>query len=234
MVATETAKHLGWVIKAGKVEFERVLKWQRGLVKLRREGMARDTVMLVEHPPVVTVGKDGHKENYENLKWQPHFIERGGDVTYHGPGQLVVYFIFDLARRSRDIHNFMAGIQRGIIETLKDIGIDSRQGDEHTGVWIGDKKIASIGVAVKNWISFHGAAINLNTELAEFEQISPCGLDSKVMTSAQQQLGKQIDMAEFGELLLAKYGAIFSTAFYEIKLEQIAEDLESQAGGYVI
>jgi len=234
MVATETAKHLGWVLKPGKVEFERALNWQHGLVKLRREGMARDTVILVEHPPVVTVGKDGHKENYESLKCEPHFIERGGDVTYHGPGQLVVYFIFNLARRGRDIHNFMAGIQRGIIETLADIGIDSQQGDEHTGVWVGDKKIASIGVAVKNWISFHGAAINLNTELGEFEQINPCGLDANVMTSAEKQLGKKIDINEFGELLLNKYSAIFSTAFYEIRLEEIAEDLESQAGGYVI
>jgi len=234
MVATGTEKHLGWVLKIGKVEFERVLKWQHGLVKLRREGMARDTVILVEHPPVVTVGKDGHEENYENLKCRPHFIERGGDVTYHGPGQLVVYFIFNLARRGRDIHEFMAGIQQGIIEALKDIGIESQKGDEHTGVWIGEKKIASIGVAVKNWISFHGAAINLNTELSEFEQMNPCGLDAGVMTSAEQQVGKKIDMDSFGVRLLEKYRRIFDTEFYQIRLEEIAEDLESQAGGYVI
>lgn len=234
MAPIDTEKHLGWVLNLGKVEFERVLKWQHGLVKLRREGMVRDTVIMVEHPPVVTVGKDGHAENYENLKCRPHFIERGGDVTYHGPGQLVVYFIFNLARRGRDVHKFMAGIQQGIIEALKEIGIDAKRGEEHTGVWVGDKKIASIGVAVKNWISFHGAAINLNTELTEFEQMNPCGLDSRVMTSVQQQLGKTIGLDEFGRLLLRKYDVVFNTEFFEVKLEEIAEDLESQAGGYVI
>lgn len=234
MAASRKTDYLGWVLQLGRVEFERCLEWQRGLVKLRREGMARDIIIMVEHPPVVTIGKDGHSENYESLKQQPYFIERGGDVTYHGPGQLVIYFIFNLARRGRDIHDFMARIQDGIIQTLATIDIEASKGKKHTGVWVAGQKIASIGIAVKNWISFHGAAVNLNTDLTEFEQINPCGLEADVMTSAEKLLNRKVDMKEFGRALLEAYGKIFSTDFYDVQLEEIAEDIESQAGGNVI
>lgn len=234
MAIEKKAKYLGWVLQLGRVEFERTLEWQRGLVKLRKEGMVRDTLILVEHPPVITVGKDGHRENFEALECEPHFIERGGDVTYHGPGQLVAYFIFNLSRRGRDIHAFMSNIQDGIIRVLGQLGIEARKDDEYTGVWVGVKKIGSVGVAVKNWISFHGAAINLNTDLTDFEQISPCGLDSEVMTSAKTLLGRDIEMEEFGRLLIEAYAELFETEFYPVQLEEIAEDIESQAGGNVI
>lgn len=234
MTTAANRTYLGWVLSPGKVEFERALEWQRGLVRLRREGMVRDTLLLVEHPPVVTVGKDGHPENFRDLKCQPIAVERGGDVTYHGPGQLVVYFIFNLSRRGRDIHTFMAGIQNGIIGGLREIGIESKPGEEHTGIWVNQRKIASIGIAVKNWISFHGAAINLNTDLKEFEQISPCGLDPETMISAASLLGRPVDFDTFAVNLLKHYAVIFDTEFYSVRLEEIAEDIESQAGGNVI
>ncbi len=224
----------GWVLDVGKVEYDRALQWQRGLVKMRLEGMARDTVMLVEHPPVCTVGRDGHEEHYKGLKTEPVFIERGGDVTFHGPGQLVAYFIFNLARRGRDLHTFMSNIQTGIIDSLADWGIEARMDEENTGVWAGDRKIASIGIAVKKWITFHGAAINLNTDLNEFEQMNPCGLNAKVMTSAAEQLDREVDMKAFGRLLMKHYEIIFDTHFDPVDLETLAEDIESQAGGYTI
>ena len=224
----------GWVLKLGKIEYERTLGWQRSLVKLRKEGMARDTMMLVEHPPVITVGKDGHKENYESLDREPFFIERGGDVTYHGPGQLVAYFICNLTRRGKDMHVFMDKMQEGIIEALKEYGLNPRQDSENTGVWVDDKKIASVGVAVKNWITFHGVAININTDLSEFTKINPCGLQADVMTSLQKLTGKNVSLDEFGDVLLQKYSHIFKTAFYPVQLEEIAEDIESQSGSNVI
>jgi len=234
MAAPKHTKSVGWVLHLGKVEFDRVLGWQRGLVKLRREGMARDTIILVEHPPVVTVGKNGHSENYKDLKEEPYFIERGGDVTYHGPGQLVAYFIFDLTRRNRDVHLFMSNIQQGVINALADFGIEAKKGDEYTGVWVEEKKIASIGVAIKKWISFHGVAVNLNTNLDEFNNINPCGLQSSIMTSVQEITNKKVDLGDFGDNLLGKYAELFHTVFYPVKLEEIAEDIESQAGGNVI
>lgn len=228
------AKYLGWFLKLGKVDFERTLNWQRGLVKLRKEGMARDTLIFVEHNPVITVGKDGHPENFQHLKEKPFFIERGGDVTYHGPGQLVAYFIFNLARRGKDLHKFMNNIQDGVIQALQEIDIVATKGEEYTGVWVKDKKIASLGMAVKNWITFHGVALNLNTNLEEFKAINPCGLDAEVMTSAGELLNKKIDWDEFSSILLKKYSEVFNTTFYPIRLEEIAEDLESQSGSNVI
>lgn len=226
--------HIGWLLDLDKIEYERVLAWQQGLVKLRKSGMARDTLIFVEHPPVITVGKDGHEENFKDLKIKPFFIERGGDVTYHGPGQLVVYFIFNLSRRGKDLHKFMETIQSGIIAALKQIGIKSNKGDEYTGIWVDKKKIASIGVAIKNWISFHGAAINLNTDLSEFKKINPCGLDADIMVSAEKLKNKKIDFKEFKTLLSLEYSKLFKTDFYPVSLDDIAEDIESQSGSNVI
>jgi lipoate-protein ligase B len=235
MVSAAAAHKLyGWYLEAGEVNYQLALEWQRGLVKMRREGLARDTIVFLQHPPVVTVGRDGHQENFEGLKLTPIFVERGGDVTYHGPGQLVVYFIFNLSRRGRDLHSFMDLVQQGIIATLADYGITARRDSENTGVWVGEKKLASIGIAVKHWISSHGAAINLNTDLEDFRQISPCGLDPAVMTSTEQLLGKKLDMGEFSQALLRHYAEIFSTTFTPVLLEELAEEIESQGGGNVI
>lgn len=224
----------GWILDVGLQEYSRVLEWQHSLVSMRQQGLARDTIIFVEHPPVVTVGRDGHAENYAELNIAPQFIERGGDVTYHGPGQLVVYFIFNLTRRGRDIHRFMDAVQEGIIRTLAEYSVTARRSEEHTGVWVGEKKIASIGVAVKHWITFHGAAINLNTNLADFMKINPCGLEANVMTSLQKLKRKKVDLHRFGEKLTAHYAAVFETDFTRIELESLAEALESQAGGYEI
>lgn len=227
-------KTYGWHLELGQVDFEQVLIWQHGLLKMREQGFARDTIITVEHPSVVTVGRDGHEENYADLAAQPIKIERGGDVTWHGPGQLVAYFIFNLTRRGRDLHRFMRDIQEGIIATLADHGIEAETGDEHKGVWTGGKKIASVGVAVKKWMSFHGAAINLNVDLAEFDQINPCGLDSAVMTSARKILSKEVNLLTFGRQLVNHYSRVFDTRFTPVDLESLAEDVESQAGGYEI
>jgi lipoate-protein ligase B len=128
----------------------------------------------------------------------------------------------------------MADIQQGIIGALKEYGIDARMGDEHTGVWVQEKKIASIGVAVKRWISFHGAAINLNVNLVEFRKFNPCGLSPEVMTSADQLLKEAVDMRRFTRSLLAQYTLIFDTVFTPVDLESLDEDLKSQEGGFTI
>ena len=224
----------GWVLDLGKVDYQKCLGWQRGLVKMRREGFARDTLILVEHPPVITVGKDSHEENFKNLKVQPVFVERGGDVTYHGPGQLVVYFIFNLQRRGLNLHKFIENILDGIIFTLAKYNVKARKDEVNTGIWVDDKKIASLGIAIKRWVTFHGAAINLNTDLNDFEQINPCGLESGIMTSLKKISGEKIDMKQFGENLVMEYDRIFETTFKPIELESLSEDLESQAGGYTI
>lgn len=234
MVSLQTTERpfgFGWSLDLGRVDYQLVLGWQRGLVKMRESGMARDTIILVEHPPVITVGKDGKASNYERNDLVPVFIERGGDVTYHGPGQLVVYFVFNLNRRGRDLHQFVEQIQQGIIATLGDYGLQAGRNSRSTGVWVGEKKIASIGVAVKKWISFHGAAINLNTKLVDFEKINPCGLEPDVMTSLHLLTKKKVSLRQFGESLLGHYGSVFDTPFTPVRLDELAEDMESQRGG---
>jgi len=229
-----TDQRYGWVLQLGRVDYERALSWQRGLVKMRREGMARDTIILVEHPPVVTVGRDGHVENCDKTKFTPIKVERGGDVTYHGPGQQVAYFIFNLTRRGRDLHRFMDDIQRGVIATLKAWGLSGRKDDQYTGVWVDQKKIASVGIAVKNWITYHGVAINVNTDLADFAQINPCGLQAEVMTSVKDLTGNNVPLSEFSKVLIDEYSRVFETMFTPVRLEELAEDVESQAGGDTI
>lgn len=227
-------KLYGWHLELGKVDYDRTLAWQHGLVKMRKQGFARDTIITVEHPPVLTVGKDGHKENFAGLPEPPIQVERGGDVTFHGPGQLVAYFIFNLARRGRDLHAFMAGIQQGVIDTLAAYGIEAAPGEEYIGIWVGKKKIGSIGVAVKNWITYHGIAINLNTDLSEFKRINPCGLEPETMISVEQIIGKKVELSEFSAKLIDNYSRVFETGFAPVDLESLAEDVESQAGGYEI
>lgn len=211
-----------------------MLGWQHGLVKMRREGLARDTIILVEHPEVITVGRAGHDENFADIKLEPIFVERGGDVTYHGPGQLVAYFIFNLARRGRDLHRFMKDVQQGIIDALDILEITAKRGKEHTGVWVEEKKIASIGIAVKNWISFHGAAINLCTDMSDFERIQPCGLNPGVMTSASVLLQRNVTLEEFAPKLMTSFEKVFDTCFESVSLEDLADEMESQVGGYTI
>lgn len=225
---------VGWAMKLGRIDYDRALSWQRGLVKMRREGLSRDIIMLVEHPPVVTVGRSGHQENFDEFSGQPVFVERGGDVTYHGPGQLVVYFIFNLSRRGKNLRKFMTNIQTGVIDTLNEYAVKAKRGDEHTGIWVGENKIASIGIAVKNWITFHGVAINLNTKLEDFQQINPCGLSATIMTSVLKETGKKVSLDKFGEKLLKNYDRLFDTTFESIKLAELAEEMESQRGSDVI
>ncbi|MBD3257336.1 lipoyl(octanoyl) transferase LipB [candidate division GN15 bacterium] len=233
-MVTTTQRLYGWHLELGRVDYARALSWQHGLVKMRKDGFARDTIITVEHPPVLTVGKDDNPENYAHCDIEPVAIERGGDVTYHGPGQLVVYFIFNLARRGRDLHLFMDNIQEGIIRTLADYDVEAARNSENTGVWVGKKKLASIGVAVKNWITFHGAAVNLNTDLSAFDQINPCGLEASVMTTLADQTGGEIAMSEFAAKLLSHYASVFETEFTPIDLASLAEDVESQSGGEAI
>jgi len=228
------SKAFGWVLWLGRIDYERALIWQRKLVKMRREGLSRDLLMMLEHPPVITVGKSGKEENYLKLKDKAVFVERGGDVTYHGPGQLVIYYIFDLTRRDRNLHQFMSNIQQGIIDTLFEYGISAKRGAEHTGIWVDERKIASIGIAVKNWVTFHGAAINLNTNLEDFQNINPCGLSSTVITSLKKEIGKEINMNEFCTKLVSAYDNLYEIKFETVYKEELAEQLESQSGKNLI
>ena len=230
----------GWVIDLGRRDYAPVWRWQKSLVPLRRRGIIRDTLIMVEHSPVYTLGRQTDPANVARLSPDtPRFeVERGGDVTYHGPGQLVCYPIFDLQRRGRDLHLFMRNLERGIINTLASYEVNARAEAGNTGVWVttpaGGRKIASIGVAAQKWVSYHGVAVNVNTDLEEFAQINPCGFDAAVMTSLAALTGRSVTLTEFRDRLIAAYGSVFEMDFDFVTTAVIAEDLKSEeAGGHV-
>ena len=180
-----------------------------------------NTILFCEHPHVFTLGKSGDKQNLllndatlaqNNATY--YEINRGGDITYHGPGQLVVYPIFDLDHFFSDIHKYLRFLEESVILTLKEYGIESGRVDGMTGVWIdGDKptarKICAIGVKSSRWVTMHGIGFNVNSDLSYFSHIIPCGIQDKAVTSMERELGGKVDMAELSEILKQKIAAQF-------------------------
>jgi len=219
----------GWRIYLGSRPYQAALEWQTRMVRYRLQGVIRDTIFFMEHPDVITIGRDCPDEDTSRLKdveW--HRITRGGGYTYHGPGQLVVYPIFDLRRRGRDLHRFIDDVEEGIIRAFAGYGLICRRHPDHTGVWVEDRKIASIGIAVKNWTSFHGAAVNLTTDLEKFKLINPCGLPPEIMTSAHKERGLAIDPVEFAARLTDHYADIFDTQLDDLDMDELAEMIQAE------
>lgn len=197
-------KKMVQVVDLGKMEYGAVLELQRKTRDMRITGQCGDILYLVEHTPVLTMGRRGQNDNVvvseEFLKENGidiHWVERGGDVTYHGPGQLVVYPIFDLSVYGRDIRTFVGNLQKSIIEVLdNEFSIDAHSEDgKHTGVYVGTNKIAAIGLAIRKWVSMHGFAFNVNTDLTHFRWIVPCGLGDRGVTSVQEITGSEAGFA---------------------------------------
>tara|TARA_Y100000590_G_scaffold103424_1_gene117527 strand:+ start:9360 stop:10001 length:642 start_codon:yes stop_codon:yes gene_type:complete len=171
------------IIDLGLTEYQRALEIQKTLVKDRLSNLTTDTLLLVEHPHVVTLGKQANPEDVLNNSIPIIKIDRGGSATYHGPGQLIGYIIMDLKNKGISVPVLISKIHEIIILTLNELGIKAKRRKDNTGVWIDEKKIASIGLSVRNWITYHGFSLNVNTDLEKFNTIRPCGYDSQVMTS---------------------------------------------------
>jgi lipoyl(octanoyl) transferase len=191
---------------------------QQDLVAQRQAGTIPDTLILVEHPDAITLGRSARQENVVEAGDIPVFaIERGGDVTYHGPGQLVAYPIFLLREAERDLHRYLRGLEEAVIRTLGDFGIAGTRRPGFTGVWTSSEsaphKLASIGVAVRKWVTLHGLALNVNTDLARFAAIHPCGFDASVMTSMARELGRPLDLDAVKSALTRHLGAVFERAW---------------------
>jgi len=185
------------LVEAGRVPYDRALDWQRTLAQARIDGrLEEDLLLLLEHPPVVTLGRTArgaHVLRPEGVDVVE--VERGGDVTFHGPGQLVGYPIFDLhgPPYRQDLHWYLRTLEDALIAALAELGIPAERRTGYTGVWTGaggGRKIASIGVHVKQWVTWHGFALNVTTDLAQFERIVPCGIPGVEMTSVEREGGR--------------------------------------------
>lgn len=174
----------GIIADLGTTHYSEVLELQRELNALRNEGKVPDILIFNEHTPVYTVGIHRNPEEILESSIKPIQVERGGSITYHGPGQIVVYFILNLMERRANIKEIILSVQSAIVKLLGDLGItaEGRLAKE-TGVWCGERKICSIGFAIRGSSTFHGIALNITTDLDEFDRIRPCGFSSSIMTS---------------------------------------------------
>jgi lipoate-protein ligase B len=199
------------VLDLGRRDYGEVWAMQRELVGARQRDEIPDTLVLVEHPDVITLGRGTHRENLVAPGDMPIFeIERGGDVTYHGPGQLVGYPIFLLRdKEERDLHRYLRNIEESLILAVAEYGIAGGRKEGWTGVWSGERKLASIGVAVKRWVTLHGFALNVATDLSRFAVINPCGLEANVMGSMSSVLGRSIALDDVKTTVRRTFGEIF-------------------------
>ena len=202
------------VRELGRIGYGPALELQQMLIAARKNGAGPDQLLLLEHPHVITMGRNGRLENLlasaeimerAGISFFP--ADRGGDVTYHGPGQLVAYPILDLREWKRDVGAFVRAVEQTIIDTLADYGISAGRIPKLTGVWVDGRKIAAIGVHISRWVTSHGLALNVSTDLSYFQYIVPCGLTKPVTSMAQ--LGVRVTLDEVSRTLAAHFGRVF-------------------------
>lgn len=202
----------------GQIDYWEAYNIQKRLWSRKIENGAADAVLLLEHPPTFTIGKSGKLENLLRTKEELEeegiplfFSDRGGDITYHGPGQLVVYPIIDLRSRGKDIHRYINDLEEVLIRTLADFSIEARRDAKHVGVWVDDEKIAAIGVRIKRWITMHGFAINVNPNLEHFSYINPCGIVDKGVTSIAKVLSQDVPMEVVIKGVVSHFAEVFDS-----------------------
>ncbi|MFI5345346.1 MAG: lipoyl(octanoyl) transferase LipB [Elusimicrobiota bacterium] len=194
----------------GLKDYVEVWNLQRKLVFERGQGDAPDTVLLCQHPAVYTIGRSSKQAIPEGLPYPVHKVERGGDLTYHGPGQIVGYPILKLSEHGLRPRSYLHALEAVLTEAIRPFGVEAETVKGFTGLWVGKKKLASIGVAVRGGVTYHGFALNVNNSLAPFRLIHPCKLESDVMTSMQKVLGAPVDeqalTKRLGEAMLEYFG----------------------------
>lgn len=197
-------------ITPGLVDYATALVWQQTLVEQRVAAEIPDALVLLEHPPVFTLGRGGDERYLLDPGQVPvHRVGRGGEVTFHGPGQLVGYPILDLKPHGKDVHRYLRLIEDVLIATLAEWGIGATRRNGLTGVWVGTDKIASIGIGVRRWVTFHGFALNVNPELSYFSAIVPCGLPGVRMTSMQELLKEELPLDIVQSTMVRSFARIF-------------------------
>jgi len=204
------------IIDWGRTDYQAALERQKALVILRRTGKAPDTLVFTEHTPVFTIGM--RKGAEQHLIWNQAQLKakglqvirsnRGGDITYHGPGQIVGYPIISLQAR-RDLHTYLRDLEEVVIRSLTTFGLQTARRDGQTGIWLDTRKICAIGVAVRNWVTYHGFALNVNPDMSHFAGIVPCGITDGTVTSMQAELGETIDLDDVQARLAVEFKRVF-------------------------
>ncbi|MBH31245.1 MAG: lipoyl(octanoyl) transferase [Candidatus Marinimicrobia bacterium] len=208
------------LLQLGRRDYGSVLELQKRLVDERRLGIIPDTLILVEHYPVYTLGKNSNENHLLDSRdgdIPVYWIERGGDVTFHGPGQLVAYPILDLHDHRKSVSWYMRSLEEVLIQTLANFGIEGHRREGLTGVWVGDEKIAALGVRLSRWISMHGVALNVKTDLSFYDGIIPCGIFEYDVTSMSDLLGREVNSAE----VMTSFATVFQEQFNFASVEAL-------------
>jgi lipoyl(octanoyl) transferase len=200
------------IILLGRIPFPKALEIQNEALS-HCDQTGEETLFLLEHDPVYTIGRLLDKSSLRELKKLPypvHEINRGGQATFHGPGQLVGYPILDLRKRGKDLHAYIRRLESAVIQIVKTFGADATSSEGKTGVWVENRKIASIGIGVRRWITMHGFALNVSSDLTGFVYITPCGLTDVRMTSLSLEIGREVSLEEAreraAEVMQAEFG----------------------------
>jgi lipoyl(octanoyl) transferase len=222
-----------WVIRCGLVPYQAARDAQARLAAARQAGEIPDLLLLLEHPPVYTRGRRSKPEElpmgsdwYRAQGIEVRDSDRGGAVTYHGPGQLVGYPIVSLKPYGDDVHDYVRRMERAVIETLGELGIEAGTIDGLTGVWTGGRKIGSIGIHISRGVTTHGLAINVNNDLQPFEWIVPCGIEGVRMTSVGRELGAEQDLPAIGAALSARLADVYERRAQEVDARELARRVE--------
>ena len=216
-------------VQLGRMSYEEALELQGDIAEARRDNRIEDTLLLLEHPSVITIGRSGNSKNIlasreilEREGIRLYTVDRGGDVTYHGPGQLIGYPIINLANYGKDIHSYVYRIEQSIVNLLKrEYAVETEIVQGYVGVWYGTEKIAAIGVAVRSWITTHGFAFNINPDMNHFAMIHPCGIRDRGVTSLSRILNRKVAVDEVAKKYPKYFGEAFDAEMNEVNLEQL-------------
>ncbi len=226
------------LIDIGKTEYSYAWDLQKSLLDLRNEGKIPDVILFTEHHHTYTIGKSGGddhllaSEDELRSKGIALFkIDRGGDITYHGPGQIVCYPIIDLKNHYLDVHRYLRDLEEVVIRALKRYSIEAHREPDYTGVWVGSEKICAIGVKVSHWVTMHGFAFNINTDLSYFGRIIPCGIFHMGVTSLSQVLDRGVTLSEVKHILTEELAGVFETEIEPTSLEQFMERYHLEPDG---
>ena len=228
-----------WLVNLGTVAYADALAYQHALVEARKREALNDTLLLLEHPAVFTLGRNAHEENIlasrEFLRQagiDAFRVERGGDVTYHGPNQLVGYPILSLKHYRQDVGWFVRSLEETLIRTVADFGITAHLIDKLIGVWVdlppSVAKIAQIGARIETWITYHGFALNVDPNMAHFELIVPCGITDKPVTSMARVLGHPVDVNAVAASAAARFADVFGVELFEMPAQEFLARLAAE------
>lgn len=223
----------GYCLELGIEEYGRILNLQQELNQARRNGIIPDIVIFLEHHPCFTIGRRG---GFDHILVSKAFLmeqgieiyetDRGGDITYHGPGQLVCYPILDLTGYGRDVHLYAHRIEETLIRTIKTFGIIAGRKKEYPGVWVESAKIAAEGIAVQHWVTMHGVALNIAPDLNHFSLIIPCGISSLGVTSMEKILGHAVDFAQVRQEMRHQLSEVMDLDLEDVTMENVKDMLE--------